>query len=151
MRELHFLKTCVSPRREQRFGAPQGQDKAKMEFCWDQIGLCWAWLGPMLAYVGPCGLLLAQVGCPSLPKSQSPVASGPREGRISKGGGGFARFPESRLPIYMWTRNFALASLAQVPSVPRAGFTSEARLYRMKIVFRQLLREEDCSQTASHA
>ena len=33
---------------------------------------------------------------------ESPVASGPREGRIPKGEGGrLARFPKSRLPIYM--------------------------------------------------
>ena len=66
MRELHFLKTCVSPRRESHFGATEGTDKAKMDLCWDQVGLCWAWLGPMLAYVGPCwtqgGLCWARLG-----------------------------------------------------------------------------------------
>ena len=47
-------KKGVSPRRERYFEIPQGQEEAKMELRWDQVGLCWAWSGPML-------LMLAQV------------------------------------------------------------------------------------------
>ena len=45
--------------------------------------------------------------------------------------------------IYIYTRNFAIASLAQVPRALRAGFISEARLYRNHVCFRQSSQEED--------
>ena len=45
--------------------------------------------------------------------------------------------------IYIYTRNFALASLAQVPSALRAGFISEARLYRNHVCFRQSSQGEE--------
>ena len=53
VREFLFHKNSVSPRRERYFGSLPGQDEAKMEVCWDPVGLCWAWFGPMLPYVGP--------------------------------------------------------------------------------------------------
>ena len=45
--------------------------------------------------------------------------------------------------IYMFTRNFALASLAQIPSALRAGFTLEAKLCRMKHLLDYILAGED--------
>ena len=73
--------------------------------CWPMLGLCWPKSGlgglpgahphPFLACRGP--------GAP--------------------GGGGLAKISGFWLPIYMLTRNFALASLAQVSSALRAGYS----------------------------
>ncbi len=67
VRELHFPKNAVSPRRERHFGGPQGRDKASMELRWDQVGLCWPLLDarwPMLVHVE---LMLTRVGLPRPP------------------------------------------------------------------------------------
>ena len=73
-------------------GTPHGQDEAKLELCWDQVGLCWAWFGPVLPYVGPgwsqggscwprprpCWTYVGECRPSQGFRTQPPVASGPR-------------------------------------------------------------------------
>ena len=113
MREFYVLKKRLSPRRERYFETPQGQEEAKMELRWDQVGLCWAWFGPMLPYVGPgwtqggscwprprpCWTYVGQCRLSEAPWELIPTGTwgGTPKGRggLNKGG-----FPAVRLYVY---------------------------------------------------
>ena len=96
----------------------------KLAYVGLRLDLYWlklATVGRKVAYVGPCWAYVGPSRASEASRELLPIRFWP-PGGLSAPRGGPQKFPEIKVPVYIWTGNFALASLAQVPSALRAGY-----------------------------